>query len=151
LIPAPALDPHWYRAQAMAAERSESFDLDKVQELWLKYVQDVAHLAAIKESDRPLVTALVFRHLAEACADRAWQRELAPYERRESRAEKLRSRAAAHFRSSVKHYPAMRETYLQWVKLHLDAEQSDQAAEVYELFARACPDEWEAHDWLASY
>lgn len=151
IAPAPAQDPHWNRAKALASEQDKDSDLDTIHDRWRKFLEDVQHDVVLKDSERPLVTALIYRHLGRVCARRMVECEHHFFGRRETVNKMTLDRAAQNFKASVKACPTLRQTYLDWMELHERLHESDRVADVSKRFVKACPDEWETHDWLTSY
>ncbi|MGM0488801.1 MAG: tetratricopeptide repeat protein [Planctomycetota bacterium] len=155
--PPPPLDPHWWRATALAREHGgvhDAADSCKLLEAaWNAYAKELPELEGLRESDRPIAVALVYNHLGTRFLQEANQVEKTrlPWEGDQADKNWLRQSAGKYFRNSISAYPELKDSYYALVKLHEEDEEIDKAARVMEKLAAADPDCFDAADWLANY
>ena len=155
LLPAPELDPHWHRVDALFAERSAQYNATAVENAWKAYAGDLRELPALREAERPVAEGLVYLRLGRKFVEFAESnasRMRSPWgDEEEDDGSGLRETAAQFFRHSMQVCPQLSEAYREAAKLHEETEDLGEAAAIREKLLKYVPDDFDTQLWLARY
>ncbi|MBW3540103.1 MAG: hypothetical protein KY476_07530, partial [Planctomycetes bacterium] len=151
--PAPPLDPHWNRAQALLAEHGSNADANLVEGFWMNYARELAEGPLLREDERALACGLVYRRLGREFElyARDCERESMFFPADVESAAKFREGAAGFYRESIRRWPQLCDSYRELARLHEDLEQPAKAAAVREKLVRQDPDDYNARVWLCNH
>lgn len=148
---APAIDPRWNRAKALACEHSEYFE-DQPAPYWRRYLHDLKTLSAFTPAQRDMARGLVWLRLAEGYAEDAQGFRLCLCSRDHSREIAAADEAARDaFEACLALIPSNASAIKAAAWFHEEAGRPEEAVKVYERLLEHVPDSLDALVYLAEH
>ncbi len=146
------IDPRWNRAQAVACEVSEDYDLEDAEEYWREYLRDLEDLPAFSPSQRDLARGMIWLHLAGFYVNDA--DHLRGCRCRIDHGpdiEEAEEEARNAFRHCLSLAPTYAPGYEALAEFHVTADQPEEAAGIYRRLLEHVPDNLEALLFLGKH
>ncbi len=154
--PAPVLDPHWHRAEALLLEQDRYIEMNRLEQLWQRYAADLTRVAGLRDDECQVAQALVnlrlARHLKQTLNDCETDRFFGDDgDRPRGGRSPLRKKIVDCYRTALRHYPQLLAAHDELGQLYRDWEQPDKAVSTYQVLLKHFPSHTESLEWLARH
>ncbi len=161
-VPGPALDPRWLRANGLLMDQQSECNLNRIEEVWFGYIQDLETCSVLGDEEREMAIGLVYHRLAKEFLEEVHSDQRDPLEppfplgsRRtepdEEEAALLAKRAEFHLRKALSKCPRLLAVHRQLIDLLRERERSTEAVQAAIELLQHFPDDFDTLVWLSNY